>query len=73
MTMELAGDRPPRYEKKRHTLTVGRGPVPRHRSRKPTLAEDRPALPEHQDQEVSPTGEMESLGVSRNPFDNNEL
>ena len=28
----LAGDRPPRYEKKRHPFTVGRGPVPRHRS-----------------------------------------
>ena len=32
----LAGDRPPRYDKKRHTVTVGRGPVPRHRSRYPT-------------------------------------
>ena len=28
----LAGDRRPRYGKKRH-FTVGRGPVPRHRSR----------------------------------------
>ena len=32
----------PRYDKKRHPLTVGRGPVPRHRSRNPTLAGDRP-------------------------------
>ena len=30
--MEIAGDRPPRYEKKRYPLTVGRGPVPRHAS-----------------------------------------
>ena len=30
-TPTLAGDRPPRYGKKRH-VTVGRGPVPRHRS-----------------------------------------
>ena len=28
--MGLAGDRPPRYEKKRYPHTVGRGPVPRH-------------------------------------------
>ena len=44
MTMALAGDRPPRYDKKRRLLTVGRGPVPRHRScpRTPTLAGDRP-------------------------------
>ena len=33
VTMDNAGDRPPRYDKKRHPLTVGRGPVPRHRSR----------------------------------------
>ena len=31
-TMELAGDRQPRYDKKRPPLTVGRGPVPRHRA-----------------------------------------
>ena len=37
----LAGDRPPRYGKKRH-VTVGRGPVPRHRSRIPAIAGDRP-------------------------------
>ena len=37
-----AGDRPPRYGKKRHPLTVGRGPVPRHHSRPRTLAGDRP-------------------------------
>ena len=40
-TMEIAGDRPPRYDKK-CPLTVGRGPVPRHRSHNPTLAGDRP-------------------------------
>ncbi len=38
MTMELAGDRPPRYDKKRLSLIVGRGPVPRQRPRNPTLA-----------------------------------
>ena len=26
--MEFAGDRPPRYDEKNATLTVGRGPVP---------------------------------------------
>ena len=31
-TTKLAGDRPPRYEKKRHPVTVGRGPVPRRAS-----------------------------------------
>ena len=41
LTMEIAGDRPPRYGKKRH-FTVGRGPVPRQRPRTPTLAGDRP-------------------------------
>ena len=43
-TMEIAGDRPPRYDKKRYPLTVGRGPVPRHasRSRNPTCAGDKP-------------------------------
>ena len=39
---EIAGDRPPRYEKKNATLTVERGPVPRQRPRTPTLAGDRP-------------------------------
>ena len=38
----IAGDRPPRYDKKTPPLTVGRGPVPRHRPRTPTLAGDRP-------------------------------
>ncbi len=37
----IAGDRPPRYEKKRH-FTVGRGPVPRHAAVYRKLAEDRP-------------------------------
>ncbi len=32
-----------------------------------------PALRDNRDQEVSPTGETASFGVSRNPFDNNEL
>ena len=38
VTMEIAGDRPPRYGKNNAPLTVGRGPVPRHA----TIAEDRP-------------------------------
>ena len=49
VTIEITGDRPPRYEKitpalKNAPLTVGRGPVPRHRSctRNLTLARDRP-------------------------------
>ena len=42
MTMEIAGDRPPRDDKKRHPFIVGRGPVPRHRRRNSTLAGDRP-------------------------------
>ena len=29
MTMEIAGDRPPRYDEKTPPLHVGRGPVPR--------------------------------------------
>ena len=38
----IAGDRPPRYGKKRHTLTVGRGPVPRQRPRAPgPVSQDR--------------------------------
>ena len=32
-----------------------------------------PALRAHRDWEVSPTGEAGLFGVSRNPFDNNEL
>ena len=32
-TSTIAGDRPPRYEKKRHPVTVGRGTGPRHASR----------------------------------------
>ena len=32
MTMEIAGDRPPRYGEKNVPLTVGRGPVPRRAS-----------------------------------------
>ena len=31
--MAIAGDRPPRYDKKTLPLHVGRGPVPRQRSR----------------------------------------
>ena len=34
----IAGDRPPRYDKKRLPFTVGRGPVPRHATIAPTLA-----------------------------------
>ena len=65
----------------RYRRAVGK-PVPRHRPcpRTPTIAGDRPprygrrkALRENRDREVSPTGETESLGVSQNPFDNNEL
>ena len=41
VTMELAGDRPPRYDEKT-PLTVGRGPVPRQRPRNSTIAGDRP-------------------------------
>ena len=68
VTMEIAGDRPPRYGEKTPPLHVGRGPVPRQRPRTPTIAGDRPPrygeietgrslLPgRHRDQEVSPTG-----------------
>ena len=35
---------PPRYDKKRHPGTVGRGPVPRRASRNPTRAGQAPAL-----------------------------
>ena len=38
----LAGDRPPRYDKKRHPLPVGRGPVPRQASIYRIIAGDRP-------------------------------
>ena len=38
----VAGDRPPRYEKKRCLFTVGRGPVPRQHPRTPARAGDRP-------------------------------
>ena len=37
-SLNVAGDRPPRYEKKRLSFTVGRGPVPRHAA----IAGDRP-------------------------------
>ena len=51
LTVEIAGDRPPRYgeknafrvaEQKTSPFTVGRGPVPRHAAIAPTLAGDRP-------------------------------
>ena len=48
MTMDNAGDRPPRYEKitarvtKTPPFTVGRGPVPRHAPVYRTIAGDRP-------------------------------
>ena len=48
----FAGDRPPRYGKKRHPRTVGRGPVPRHASRHPTIAGDRP--PRYGEKTASP-------------------
>ena len=42
VTMEIAGDRPPRYGERRPArVIVGRGPVPRQRPRKPTIAGDR--------------------------------
>ena len=41
VTMEIAGDRPPRYGKKTACVTVGRGPVPRHRSRARPVVQDR--------------------------------
>ena len=59
-------------------VPVARGPVPRDRC----MARDRPSPYDeggifaallHRDQEVSPTGKTELFGVSRNPFDNNEI
>ena len=41
LTVEIAGDRPPRYGEKNASFTVGRGPVPRHAAIAPTLAGDR--------------------------------
>ena len=75
LTIEISGDRPPRYGcGARLPFTVGRGPVPRQRSIAPTLAGDRP--PRYGQIETRRSllpGETEPLGVSRNPFDNNEL
>ena len=38
----MASEGPRATIKKRHSRTVGRGPVPRHRPRTPTIAGDRP-------------------------------
>ena len=32
ISLNVAGDRPPRYDEKTHPLHVGRGPAPRHAS-----------------------------------------
>ncbi len=83
MTMEIAGDRPPRYDKKRLPLASVRATMkkrflgpnePKRHHLTMEIAGDRPLrYGKNRDREVSPTGETESLGVLRNPFDNNEL
>ena len=62
LTLEIAGDRLPRYDKKRHCLTVGRGPVPRHRActRNPTIAGET-----HSDARMETSEGHRATGTSR--------